>query len=67
MYDRYEILYQYGNALLTGGPGLQPAPGRAAELLDQAAEEAGAAGKGKLAQKYYEAAAKAQAMVDDDE
>jgi hypothetical protein len=34
-------------------------------LLEQAAEEAGAAGKGKLAQKYYDVAARAQALCEE--
>ncbi|GLI63916.1 hypothetical protein VaNZ11_007055 [Volvox africanus] len=63
--EKYEILFQYGNLLLSGGPGMPPQPARAAEVLEQAAEEAGAVGKGKLAQKYYEVAARAQAMCED--
>ncbi|GIL71722.1 hypothetical protein Vretifemale_2235 [Volvox reticuliferus] len=63
---KYEILFQYGNVLLSGGPGMPPQPARAAELLEQAAEEAGAVGKGKLAQKYYEVAARAQAMCEEE-
>ncbi|GFR42631.1 hypothetical protein Agub_g3567 [Astrephomene gubernaculifera] len=63
---KYEILSQYGSVLLSGGPGLPPNPARAAELLEEAAEEAGAAGKGKLAQKYYELAARAQAMCEEE-
>ncbi|KXZ51661.1 hypothetical protein GPECTOR_11g114 [Gonium pectorale] len=64
---RYEILYAYGSVLLAGGPGLPPNPAKAAELLEEAAEEAGGAGKGRLAQKYYELAAQAQAAAEEAE
>ncbi|PNH01509.1 Chaperone protein DnaK, partial [Tetrabaena socialis] len=58
------LLYEYGSVLLAGGPGLAPAPERAAELLEEAAEAASAAGQGKLAQRYFEQAAKAQAACE---
>ncbi len=61
---RYEVLYHYGCILMEGGEGLDADPGRAAELLEEAAEAAGAAGKGKLAQRYYERAAVAQGMCE---
>lgn len=61
---RYEVLFHYGCVLMEGGEGLEADPARAAELLEEAAEEAGAAGKGKLAQRYYEKAAEAQGMCE---
>ncbi|KAG2490554.1 hypothetical protein HYH03_010948 [Edaphochlamys debaryana] len=64
---KYEVLYKYGSLLLSGGEGLAPDPKRAAELLEQAAEEAEGAGKGKLAQRYYEAAARAQALCEEED
>ncbi|KAG2449797.1 hypothetical protein HYH02_005320 [Chlamydomonas schloesseri] len=62
---RYEVLFSYGSLLLSGGEGLAADPAKAAELLEAAAEAASEAGKGKLAQRYYEQAAKAQAACEE--
>jgi len=57
---RYEALASLGKLLLEGGEGLEPDLEGAAEALNEAAELATEAGKGKLAQRYYELAAQAE-------
>lgn len=48
-------------------PALRPDPAAAAEAFNTAAEEASAAFKGKLAQRYFERAAEAEAAADEEE
>jgi hypothetical protein len=50
---------------LLGSVPLRPDPAAAAEAFNAAAEEASAAFKGKLAQRYFERAAEAEAAAEE--
>lgn len=52
-------------AALLGNMAMLPDPAAAAEAFNAAAEEASAAFKGKLAQRYFERAAEAEAVAEE--
>ncbi|KIZ00948.1 hypothetical protein MNEG_7012 [Monoraphidium neglectum] len=61
----HELHAELARLLLAGGPGLPPDPAAAAEAYTLAAEAAEAAFKGKLAARFYELAAQAEAAADE--
>lgn len=60
----HELWAALGALLAAGGPGLQRDCAGAVDAYNAAAEAAEAAFKGKLAARYYEAAAAAEAAAD---
>lgn len=63
----YELLALMAEIYVAGSAGVTRNPARAAEYYTSAAELAAASFKGKLASRYYEMAARAEAAVDEDE
>jgi TPR repeat protein len=63
----YEVQAALGKLYMDGGEGLEANPTLAAEWFNEAAEAATEAMKAKLANKYFELAAVAEGMCDDDE
>jgi hypothetical protein len=61
---RWELLAQLGDLLLAEHPGCPQDPSEAAAAFNEAAEAATAAGKGRLAARYYERAAEAEAAAE---
>jgi hypothetical protein len=61
----HELLAELGRVLLAGGPGLAPDAAGASDAYSRAAAAAEAAFKGKLAARYYEAAARADAAAEE--
>ncbi|KAL6044462.1 Eukaryotic elongation factor 2 kinase [Balamuthia mandrillaris] len=59
---RYELLASLAELYQSGGDSLPVNYARAAELFQEAADEAAAVGKGKLAQKYFEQADLCESM-----
>jgi hypothetical protein len=61
----HELLAELGRLLLAGGPGLPVDAAAASDAYSRAAEAAEAAFKGKLAARYYELAAQADATAEE--
>jgi elongation factor 2 kinase len=59
----YVIKARLAEMLMTGGNGLEADPNRAGDLFNEAAEDAAAAMKGRLANKYYMKAEEAYALA----
>lgn len=64
--EEHELRAELARLLLSGGPGLRRDPAAAAEAYGAAAEAAEAAFKGKVAARYYELQAGAEAVAEEE-